>query len=82
VKNVTISLPDEVYRRARIRAAEWDTSISGLVREFLLQIGSPGGTEQKRNLKEVIDSIRAAHPNFRASDRLSREALHDRDALR
>jgi plasmid stability protein len=35
VKNVTVSLPDDVYRWARIKAAERDTSLSALVREFL-----------------------------------------------
>jgi hypothetical protein len=31
VKNVTVSLPAQVYRRARIKAAERDTSLSALV---------------------------------------------------
>jgi hypothetical protein len=33
VKNVTVSLPDEVYREARVKAAERNTSLSSLVRE-------------------------------------------------
>lgn len=80
MKNITVSVPDEVYRQARIRAAERDTSVSALVREFLL---SQGGDEsdferRKRLQREVLASI----GSFRASDRVSRDQVHERDALR
>ena len=32
MKNITVSIDDETYRQARIRAAVWDTSMSALVR--------------------------------------------------
>jgi hypothetical protein len=80
VKNITVSLPDDVYRNARIQAAERDTSVSALVREFLSVIGSEAN--RRKTMIEVIQSIRAAHPNFRASDNLDRDAVHDRNALR
>jgi predicted nucleic acid-binding protein len=35
VKNITISVPDQVCRRARVRAAARDTSVSALVRGAL-----------------------------------------------
>ena len=35
MKNVTISLDDESYRRARIRAAEQGTSVSAMVKRIL-----------------------------------------------
>ena len=79
VKNITVSVPDEVYRRARIRAAERDTSVSALVTEFLSTIGE---NESPKSLRETIDAIREANPNFTATDLLSRDELHDRDALR
>jgi hypothetical protein len=81
VKNITVSVPDEVYRQARIRAAERDTSVSALVRGFLVQVGEQH-EGQKGLLRETIDSVRDAHPNFSASDRLSRDQIHDRDAPR
>lgn len=37
-KNITLSLPEELVRRARILAAEHDTSVSGLVGELLIQV--------------------------------------------
>ena len=80
MRNVTVSLPDEVYRRARIRAAELDTSVSALVRGYLTSLGDTTSEfERRKQLQaDVLSSIRA----FRAGDRLSREAVHDRDALR
>src|SRR5215211_3161023 len=35
MKNITVTVPDEVYRNARIRAAERGTSVSALVAEYL-----------------------------------------------
>ena len=73
MKNITVSVPDEVYRQARIRAAERDTSVSALVREFLMHVGDQDEAERRRQLlKETIDSIREAHPGFSAKDRFGR----------
>ena len=33
--NITVSVPDDVYRTARIRAAKRGSSVSGLVAEYL-----------------------------------------------
>ena len=79
MKNITVSVPDEVYHRARVLAAERDTSVSALVSEFLLHMGDK---EPPKSLREIIDAIRQANPNFSATDLLSRDELHDRNALR
>lgn len=34
-RNVTLSLPEELFRRARVFAAEHDTSVSALVADLL-----------------------------------------------
>jgi len=80
MKNLTVSLPDEIYRRARIRAAEQDTSVSALVREFLSGLGAEESDfeRRKRLQKEVLATIRS----FRAGDRLTRQKVHDRHAVR
>ena len=80
VKNVTVSLPDDVYRRARIKAAERDTSLSGLVRSLLIEAAAEESEfeRRKRLQHEVLGSIE----RFQASDRLTRDDAHDRDALR
>ena len=80
MKNVTISLPDDIYRRARIKAAERDTSVSALVRDILIELASDESDfeRRKRLQSDVIASIR----RFRASDRLSRQEIHDRKTVR
>ena len=80
MKNITVSLPDEIYRRARIRAAERDTSVSTLVREFLTELGEEesGWERRKRLQKKVLATIRS----FRAGDRLTRRQVYDCHALR
>jgi len=37
MKNITVSVDDETYRRARIKAAERETSLSALVKQFLAE---------------------------------------------
>jgi len=80
VKNITVSVPDQVYRRARMRAAARDTSVSALVRGFLESLGEgESDFERRKRLQaEVLASVR----RFRAGDRLERDEVHDRDALR
>jgi plasmid stability protein len=76
MKNITVTVPDEVHRRARIRAAEQETSISALVRRFLIEFaeGESDFERRKRLQERTIESIQA----FRAGDRLNREDVHDR----
>ena len=40
MKNITVSVDEETHRMARIRAAQLDTSVSALVREYLEALGS------------------------------------------
>ena len=39
VKNLTVSIPDDVYRAARVRAAEGGSSVSALVADYLRSLG-------------------------------------------
>jgi hypothetical protein len=80
VKNITVSVPDQVYRRARMRAASRDTSVSALVRDFLASLGDEESDfERRKRLQvEVLASVR----RFRGGRRLTRDDAHDRDALR
>ena len=76
VKNITVSLDNETYRRARMIAAQRDTSVSALVKQFLMELGS-GETESER-LKRAERALRERITAFRASDRMSREEVHRR----
>jgi uncharacterized protein YdaU (DUF1376 family) len=76
VRNITISLDDETYRRARMIAAERDTSVSALVKQFLVDLAS-GGSKSER-LKQEERALRDRITTFRASDRLPRDQVHER----
>lgn len=76
MKNITVSLDDETYRRARMRAAELDTSVSALVKRFLLEIAAVE-TEGARLKREEV-RLREAVQSFRGGDRLPRDDVHVR----
>jgi plasmid stability protein len=78
MKNVTVSLDDETYRNARVRAAELGTSISALVRRFLTDLGS--SESHLARLKREERALRSQVPRgFSARHNLPRDRLHDRD---
>ena len=78
MKNITVSIDDETYRRARIRAAEQDTSVSALVKRFLTELAS--GESDRERLKREERELRSRITDFRAGDRLSRDDAHGRNA--
>ena len=78
MKNITVSVDDEVYRRARIRAAEQATSVSALVARFLAELAADESPVER--LKQEERALRARIGTFRAGDRLSREDAHGRGA--
>jgi plasmid stability protein len=80
VANITVSVPDDTYRRARVRAAEQHTSVSALVRTFLEDFA--GAETEFERLKRLQDEVIASVTSFSASDRLSREELHARGKVR
>lgn len=74
--NITVSVPDETYRQARIRAAEEGTSVSAMVTNYLQSLGGRDArfTHLEALQKSVLDEV----THFSASDRLARSAVHDR----
>jgi len=76
MKNITVSVDDETYRRARVRAAERDTSVSALVKQFLSNLVSDE-SEFDRLVRDER-AIRRRIRDFSAGERLSRDALYER----
>ena len=76
VKNITVAVPDDVYRAARIRAAERGTSVSALVGEYLRSLSDRDAefSRLEAQRREIIGQIE----RFRGSDRLGRDEIHDR----
>ena len=63
-----------------MKAAELDTSLSALVRDFLISLGDDETEFERR--KRLQDEVLRSIVAFRANDRLSRDEAHDRRALR
>lgn len=75
MKNITVTVDDETYRRARIKAAERDTSVSALVKQFLNELSGEDDFERLwRKEQELRKQIR----NFDGGDRLSRDEMYER----
>jgi len=76
MKNITVSIDDDVYRRARMKAAELDTSVSALVKRFLAELAE--GESDVERLKREERMLRERITDFSARNRLSREDVHER----
>jgi plasmid stability protein len=76
MRNVTVSVPDDVYKAARIRAAERGSSVSAMVAEYLRSVA--GGESEFARLEAQQRRIQAEITRFRGADRLDRDDVHDR----
>ncbi len=79
MKNITLSVDDETWRQARIKAAERGTTVSALVRDYLNTLSRRDAeTDPTTALFDVLD--RAG--SYQASSRMSREEAHARGSVR
>ena len=76
MKNFTVAVDDETYRKLCKKAAERDTSVSALVKHFLTEL-AVSDTDTER-LKREERALRERIGIFRAADRVPRENLHRR----
>ena len=96
MKNITVSVDEKSYQALEKEAARKGLRIEELVRNSLLQllkeaqvenpVTSPVSTEERGRLrhlrKKVLAEIEASGVQFSAADRLPRDELYNRDALR
>lgn len=84
MKNITVSVDEEIYHRARIRAALMNTSVSALVRDALTEIA--GSETEFERLRAEESAIRrrliSRGLEFSARTRISRDETHERHAVR
>jgi plasmid stability protein len=81
MKNITVSVEEAVHHRARIRAAERGTSLSALVRDFLISLSantSPAVDPRRLAQEELFRRLDAQARGLAAEDRLDRSDLHQR----
>jgi plasmid stability protein len=79
VRNITVTVPDEIYRDARVRAAERGSSVSALVGDFLRSLSDDASKFAR--LEAQQHAVQQRIERFSAGDRLIRETVHER-ALR
>ncbi len=80
MKNITVTVDDESYRVARIRAAEAGSSVSAMVAGYLRSLGG-AESDFERRLRIERETLSAIH-SFSAADRLPRDQVHARHAVR
>ncbi len=80
MKNVTLSLDEDVARWARIRAAELDTSVSRMLADHLREMMARDVSYRAAMERYLAQSPRVIHEAGQPYP--SREALHDRSDLR
>ena len=74
--NLTITIDDELLKRARIRALEQGTSVNALLRDYLIAYA---GDDAKAALAEFIESARRSRASSGPRGRSwKREDLYDR----
>jgi plasmid stability protein len=76
MKNITVSVPEDVYRSARVRAAEDGSSVSALVTHYLRSLKER--ESEFSRLETLQGQILADIEQFRGADRLGRDELHGR----
>jgi hypothetical protein len=74
--NLTITIEDEILRRARARAVEQDTSVNSLLRDYLTAYAAAGSTWEQAT--EAILRLSAESHSGRGDRRWTRDELHER----
>ncbi len=81
MKNITLKVDDETYRKARIRAAQAGTSVSAMVREFLNRDESEEDARETKRIKamEALYSIAndRAKSGAKPVEPLSRDEIYE-----
>ena len=81
MSNLTVSIPEDVLRKARIRALEHRTSVNAVVRDYLERYAGVGSTAEA--LAGFVNLAAAARASSGPGGRTwTRDALDDRTNLR
>ena len=83
MKNITVSVAEEVHRQARIHAAQNGTSVSALVRDYLVSLAAepgrdPGVDPRRLSQDELFRRLDQKGQGLSAADRQPRSRLHER----
>lgn len=85
MRNITVSVDEETHRMARIRAAQLDTSVSALVRDYLRALGENNSPQNETAADDGLpedatseDAVRLHVKRLYAEARARAEALTGR----
>lgn len=85
MKQITLSLDDATFNTAEQRAKKAGKPLATLILDWLRGVPSNQDTEFERLLREeqaLHEEFKQSGRQFSAADRLTRDELHDRHALR
>ncbi|MFL6234400.1 MAG: hypothetical protein ACJ76N_14810 [Thermoanaerobaculia bacterium] len=74
--NLTITVDDEILRRARVRATEQDTSVNSILRDYLAAYAAAGQTWE--TAADAILRLSERSRSGRGEARWTRDELHER----
>jgi hypothetical protein len=76
-RNITLSLPEELVRKAKLLAAERDTSVSALVAELVEHLAG-GSSDYDRAWADEVELMRRGSGLHMGEITWSRDELHTR----
>lgn len=79
MKNITLSVPDDVYRKARVAAARRETSISAVVADSLRAFAA--GEDPLKVRRRLLEKAFAIAATGKAGRLPKREEIYDRTVL-
>ena len=80
-KNITLAIDEQVLKRVRRIAAERDTTVNGLVRDYLTKLADVDDKAKKARL-ELVELAKRSNWDPGPGFKWNREELYDREALR
>ncbi|MFC1859224.1 hypothetical protein ACFL9U_14535 [Thermodesulfobacteriota bacterium] len=76
MSNLTVTIDDDILKKARLRAIDQGTSVNALLRDFLKAYSGLNG-EQQKAVKEIL-SLSRSSGSRRGNSRWNRDELHER----
>jgi hypothetical protein len=77
MKNLTLSMDEETYKRARMAAAERGVSMSALVREYFRGL-RPEPKQHEENVRELFEAMDTVKGTSASGRERNRARLYDR----
>jgi len=79
MSNLTLSINDDLLKRARIHALEQDTSVNALVRDYLENLVARRGDSPQSGMAQFLALAKSTHAGSGPEGRTwTRDELHER----